>query len=320
MSGAPAPAPSAGGVPDVLGTCHGFEVSSELPLDFLRQPTDVGFEEKLHVQRGPVLREPSDRPLLSWEATTENPFSARLHELEVGFGLWIDGLGAYVVDPGSGTVRVCGDVAPRVAEPRLWGIPSALCFIHQGDVSLHAAAVEVDGRAILLTGPGRFGKTTLAAAFDRAGHRILSEDLCRCRPGDVPVVFPAPAMLRMRPATLEALGAPRHSRVISRSDERVHFALDGAARGGGAPVPIAAIVTLHLSEGSVELEPRSRPAAIHDLWSMSFRLPTDDGRERCFQGISHLADRLPTWRLSRRLSFESLPGIVDRIITTCVDA
>ena len=69
-----------------------------------------------------------------------------------------------------------------------------LCFRARGDTALHAAAVEVDGQAVVLGAPGTFGKTTLAAAFHAAGHRLLSEDTtcirgvrgaaCRARTGD----------------------------------------------------------------------------------------------------------------------------------------
>ena len=50
-------------------------------------------------------------------------------------------------------------VEPVRREERLWGIPAALALIRRGDVAVHAAAVEIDGRALLFAGPGRFGKT-----------------------------------------------------------------------------------------------------------------------------------------------------------------
>lgn len=43
-------------------------------------------------------------------------------------------------------------------------------------VLLHAAALERDGRAVLVGGPSGAGKTTLALALVRAGLRLLSDD------------------------------------------------------------------------------------------------------------------------------------------------
>ena len=45
-----------------------------------------------------------------------------------------------------------------------------------GEFVLHASAVVVDGRAIAFLGPTRRGKSTLAAAFAKAGHAFLTDD------------------------------------------------------------------------------------------------------------------------------------------------
>ena len=84
-----------------------------------------------------------------------------------GIPFWVDGLGTYDVRPGGALPRI---VVPAGADPigreeRLWGIPAVLCFLARGDHSLHAGSVDLGGRAVAFGAPGRFGKTTLAAAF-----------------------------------------------------------------------------------------------------------------------------------------------------------
>lgn len=47
----------------------------------------------------------------------------------------------------------------------------------RGVVALHACAVEVDGRAIVLAGEAAAGKSTTAVTFARLGYRVLTEDV-----------------------------------------------------------------------------------------------------------------------------------------------
>jgi hypothetical protein len=54
----------------------------------------------------------------------------------------------------------------------------------RGDLCLHASAVLLDGRCIVFAGAPGAGKSTLAAAMARTGHRILAEDVCRIERND----------------------------------------------------------------------------------------------------------------------------------------
>jgi hypothetical protein len=53
--------------------------------------------------------------------------------------------------------------------------------------------------------------------------------------------------------------------------------------------------------------------ALRDLWTLSFNLPNDEDRTRCFATIAQLAGAVPIWNLARPLSYESLPLIIDTI-------
>ncbi len=52
-------------------------------------------------------------------------------------------------------------------------------MLAQGDILLHASAVEVGGKAILFIAPSYGGKSTLADFFVQQGHRLLSDDKIR---------------------------------------------------------------------------------------------------------------------------------------------
>jgi hypothetical protein len=231
------------------------------------------------------------------------------------FWLWVDGGGWFGIDPEYPAIQVPSGVDELRREERLWSIPSLLCFVRRGDLPLHGAAVEVDGRALLLCGPSRAGKTTLAAAFLSAGHRVLSEDLGCCRLSSSPAVLPGPAMLRVRPDVYGRFAFPGTT-VVGRDDERVHLALEGDLRGDGGPVPLQAVVLLR--EADYLRTEQVRPQeALRDLWAVSLKLPEAKDRTRCFHGLIQLTASVPIWNLYRPLTYRGLPSVVQHLAGLC---
>jgi hypothetical protein len=301
------------------GACHGFDVQTDLSIHMLRTADGAHPMPALQIDQAHVARsEPDQAPLYTWSPRPGRTFGGRLYHLSDGFGMWIDGLGCYHVDPQNRRITVPGRPSIARVESRLWGMPAALCFILNGGLSLHAAAIDVNGSALLFIGPGRFGKTTLAAAFMKAGYRVLAEDLCRCMAQPVPSVYPGPAMLRIRWDSYRCLGEIPDTHVVLEDEERVHLAFDPDARGSGSPVPIRGIVALQVSDGPTTLERLSVTEAIPLLWSTSFNFAEAADRARCFTGVSALAGAVPAWRLTRRLEFETLDALIDRVVTTCL--
>jgi hypothetical protein len=288
--------------------CFGYEVRSELAFEYLREGGATGVLEVAETRRD----DPGElgEPLREWLARPERPFTARLFREEYGWRLWVADMGSYHIDPAAGSIEVPRGAPALLREERLWGIPTVLCFLARGDHSLHAASVEHEGRAIVVGAPGRFGKTTLAAALVGAGYRLLSEDsTCLRASSDDVVVVPGPAMLRVRrnpDRPVEVAGA----RVL-RMDERIHLAIEQDLRGTGDPVPVDAIVLLRESDdGQPRLERVTPEEAIPDLWALSFSTPTDEDRRRCFDGVTSLAARVPIWNLHRPMRYEVLDAVV----------
>jgi hypothetical protein len=292
---------------DAVGTCFGFEVRSALPFNYLR----VGEGDRLEVSA------PSSAPqgragelVLEWTPTPALPFEGRLYRGDDDrFDLWVAQSGWFRVDPHAPSVTLPNDPNVVRREERLWSLPAILCFMARDDFSLHAAAVEVDGSALLLGAPRAFGKTTLAAAFLSAGYRLLSEDITCVRTSAGPVVIPGPAVLRVRRDIAERIEI-RHAKQLGEPDDRVHFAVDPAARGDCRPVPIRAIIFLRDSDNGFRLETVAPADAVRDLWPLSFRLPTDQGRSRCFAHLAELARRTPVLNLYRPFRIEDLPATV----------
>jgi hypothetical protein len=291
--------------------CFGYEVRSDLAFEYLREGGATDVLEVAETRRDDPGA--AGEPLREWLPRPERPFTARLFGEGGGWRLWVADMGSFHIDPDAGSIEVPRGAQPLLREERLWGIPTVLCFLSRGDHSLHAASLERDGRAIVVGAPGRFGKTTLAAALVGAGYRLLSEDstCLRWAPGEV-VIVPGPAMLRVRQDPDRLVEIPGGH--VLQVDDRVHLAIEPQLRGTGDPVPVDAIVLLrHEEDGSPRLERVAPEEAIPDLWALSFSTPTDEDRSRCFDGVTQLAANVPIWNLHRPLRFDALGAVIQEL-------
>lgn len=297
------------------GSCFGFRVLSPLPFHYVRngngQPLKV---VELHDEGSNGQGE----LLVEWTPGPGRPLHARLFQDRSMYRLWVSGGGGWFgIDVGRGVISLPKSANVVQREELLWSIPAALCMLHRRDLPIHSATVEVNGTALLLAGPGRFGKTTLTAAFMQAGHRPLSEDLSCVCPAPSPAIIPGPAMLRMRREMFTGC-PPAGTRIVAESPGRISLALESRLRGDCHPVPLGAIVLLRKSAGEIRFQ-RLRPTeALPDLWALSFRLPSDAGHQQCFDGVSALVRSVAVWNFHRPLKPEALAESVDRIIAQCV--
>jgi len=202
-------------------------------------------------------------------------------------------------------------------EVRLWGVPTGLCLDARGDLGMHASAVEVDGRALVFVAPGRFGKTTLAAAFHADGHRILAEDMTCVTLTPEPSVLPGPAVLRLRPDVYERLDVA-DTTVLDRDDERIHLGIDDARRGDGRPVPLAAIVVLRRGTPDIQLYRVLAERFLPEVAAVAWLLPGESDRLRTFDRCVSLVSQVPLWLLDRPLTFDELKAVIDQLIDRCL--
>ena len=165
---------------------------------------------------------------------------------------------------------------PFRRELRLFGIPAAVCAMDAGDLSLHASAVEIGGRAVLLAGPSMHGKTTLAAALAASGHRLLAEDTVRCSLADQPAAYPGPAVVRLRADVARSIAVPEVRAAAPDEEGRTPLIFAPSVRGSGAPVPIAAVAFLHTNPGPPSLE--SAPALRRRSGPLRPRVQAADGQ------------------------------------------
>jgi hypothetical protein len=295
-----------------LQSCFGFSIASEIDLRFTRPGTSA---DELAVVEMRGAEPHHDEPhLLDW--LTPNGVAGRLFGGGHIFDFWADGVGWYRIAPFDRTVEVPATDLDIRREVHLWGVPMMVTFTRLGDLSLHGAAVEHAGRAVIVAAPGEHGKTTLALALHAAGHRLLTEDISRVQFQPEPVVMPGPAVVRMRAAALRDV--PDGMTKVASTAMRINLAIDPDRRGNADPVPVAAVVLLRIgTDDDIRLERSDPTVALRDLWALAFRIPQTDDRARAFERLGDLVAAVPVYDLTRPLTFETLPEVVSRVVQLC---
>ena len=92
----------------------------------------------------------------------------------------------------------------------LLGPIMALALHMRGMVTLHASAIDINGNGVIFVGDKLAGKSTTAAAFLRAGYRLLTDDLLAIRssPDGGLHILPAYGQLKLAKDAAEAVRVP----------------------------------------------------------------------------------------------------------------
>lgn len=304
------------------GTCFGFAVRSAVPFAYLREgggtPLRVTeFNGGASTPPGPVIARWTGGP---------DKIETRVHFTGDEYSLWIENVGWFRIDsrlteiglpalPSNAANPVTREQLLAWREASLWGLPAVLCSIRRGSFPIHAASVDVAGSGLLLGAPGRFGKTTLAAAFLKAGHRILSDDMACCELTPTPAVLPGPALIRLRRDVAEWLELPR-TRLAFTTGQKVALAVEPSLRGDGSAVPLRAIVLLHKGDTGPKLTRASLPDALRDVFVLSPKAVLDPAG--AFVDAGRIVETVPVWYLDRKLDIATLPQLVDMIVEGCL--
>jgi hypothetical protein len=292
------------------GSVFGFDVYSTFAFEMLRAPAGLPRLDVVADDR--VARRPEDALVAQ---VAEPGFLARIFGDGETYRLWVDRVGWFDVDPRVPRISAPPSADPLDREELVLGVPALLCFLHHGDASLHAAAIAIDGEAVLLVAPQARGKSTLAAAFAQRGYRVLSEDLACIRLGDRPYIIPGPPTVRLRNDVTRKFDM-RFARMLRERSDRTRYVL---ADADSAPVPVRAIFLLRQSTGAIDVEPVDAMRSLPDLWHASFRL-TRALERSCFESITALANAVPILELRRPLQLDALEATVETVVAAAASA
>lgn len=270
------------------------------------------------------------RPAQEQTALVEEPFdvwrsfdgdvSTMFHRTPTGFFVRFADCGDYTIDLAEKRV-ICTPV-PDVPDDYCENIFSnqilPLLWTYDGTPVLHASGVVIDGGAFGFLGQSGRGKSTMAAAFARAGHAFLTDDgLLLERQGEGFSVRPYLPSIRLLPDSESAVfGHPAPAEDEDGVVAKVRVPSSALLPHAADRAPLRAIYVLKepVSDEPV-FEPLSQAGAIDALLQHSFLLDSrDKGRVRShFATMASVAEHCPMFGLDYPRDFSRLPDTIEAI-------
>lgn len=277
-------------------TLCGWRVQSALHLPELlpwqgeEKPADI------EISLGPIP-ERTAPPIFTRPHSKVWADGAFLLELEAVGRFWVEGGKRVVIEPAA-------DANP--SELRTFLLGSALgALCHQrGLLPIHASAVRLDGRAILIAGDSGAGKSTLAAALGARGHALAADDIAAFDPANG-LIWPAFPMRKLATDVLETLALENCGLVANRPGQP-KFHVPATEGFDSTPLRPHAIYILRVKGGKARpegIENTSPATALAHLDHMIYRRllgSTIQPKTALFSALAKLAQQAPVHLLIRK--------------------
>ncbi len=283
-----------------MSSLYGFEVKSDFPLQRLNSAP--GTRGELVVEMAEEsLAPPAGEPAGELVGADGQRWYAS-YELDGGDCLLqMPPTGTFLLAPARGRIAVeSSDGDEELLEHRL--ASSAICTLLalRGDLALHAAAVEADGRAIVFCGPSLRGKSTLARALGEAGCRLLGEDGIAIELGEQgPIAHPGARGVRMRGPG----GGQQRPALV-----------EDPGPGEPGPCPVAAVILLGERGAEFAIEPLAPARALALLTPNLIHSGGRASIAAAFQRLAGLLGSATALRISLPDDLEALPETCQRFL------
>lgn len=211
----------------------------------------------------------------------------------------------YVGQGSTITVQVCDAADINIVKLLLLGFALGMVLTQRGVLVMHASALELGGRGILLVGPPGAGKSTMAAALCQEGWSFLADDIAAISRNDAGVlqIIPGFPKQKLTPESAAMLGIETAG--LSIVPDKNKFVIPMTAAFCSQPVPIKAIYEIICQPGdTVSVEPVTGMKKLECLIENTYvaSLLGTSGRkaanlEQCFA----LAEQAKVFRLTRSI-------------------
>jgi hypothetical protein len=301
---------------------YGVAIRSELPLPLpeMRGPTEAALLE-LEIR---ASDEPLSGAIPEGVKLQRNPLSG------FDFGQFPDGstfvrwddVGEVLISK-NGRSIACRPFRQTDSESfHVYLLGQALSFalVMNGFEPLHATAVVVEDQVVAFLGDCGFGKSTLAAAFLQAGHRLLTDDLLLLRTTTRRVLaYPGPTRIKLFPKMARRLLGEEASGVrMNRQAQKLIIPLEHSQVCADA-VPLGAIYTLtspeDVTNNDILLASLTEREAFVALLASAFNyvISDPDRLRRQFEATQALANATIVRKVCYPRSLESLPLVREAI-------
>lgn len=257
----------------------------------------------------PLVSQPYDRWTLP-----DGRVKAEFHRAEYGFLLRFPDEADFAIHADGQSVT--GWPAPDVSGDHFRSLYSnavlPLLGDYNGGLFLHGSAVVIGGRAVAFLGKSGDGKTTLAAAFAKAGHPFLTEDVIELALQDEKYLL-QPKSSGLRLFADSAAYLLEEQVEMDACGHKFDVADAATLPFCGNPAPLVAIFMLGADHSApLALAPMSATASVHQLLSHSFVLDVED-KQRLrmhFHRIAALASGVRCYMLDYCRNYADLPRVI----------
>jgi hypothetical protein len=230
----------------------------------------------------------------------------------------------FVVSPGGRRIagRSLSTTSAEAFHTYLLGHVLSYALLRRGVDPLHGTVVVVGGAGIAFLGDCGYGKSSIAASFIEAGHRLLTDDLLVLRSSvDGLAAFPGPPRIKLSPKMARAFlesqsgGVPMNQftpkLVVPLRTDQIHQ----------TPVPLTAIYLLtppakRTRTARVTIRPVSQRKSFVELLRNTFnaQVRETDRLERQFRQASRIVAAVPVKSLSYRRHTSILPAVRNAVL------
>lgn len=309
-------------------TCsvYGLGLSVNVPLAGLSglapaPRVDVSIELGA-IPRGHDERDSRASPIHTSDETDERGAPLRLVTLTRGGNYRIDYAdGTRIVVSADGANVWAQGATPEIEDTAIYLLGPVLGFVLRlrGINTLHASAVAIEGSACAFVGASGSGKSSLAAAFARRGHAVLSDDVTPvAEHGGAFVAHPAYPRLRLWPDSVEGLfgDADCLPRIVPGWDKRFVDLAGTRFRFQREPLPLAAIYLLDPQPGPPSIEAVGAREAVMGIVADTYAsYLLDRGRRATeFEFVARLVDAVPVRRLRRGDDLQRAGQVCDLVV------
>jgi hypothetical protein len=205
------------------------------------------------------------------------------------------------------------ETAPEDIAAFLTGTVFGILLHQRRNIVLHASAVRVGGKAVILCGASGAGKSTLAAALVKCGYPLVTDDFCAVDVSGMPAVQPDGRQLKLWAQAIERLDLDAQRKGPVRNRLEKYYV--EPAQTFEKPLPLGAVYALRETRPPLQsgIERPNIVDAALILRRNAYRpqlVRRMGQRNDYFRAAATIANSAGIFHLTRPLDFKAMADVV----------